>query len=109
MTDGIDAGFGDEEEDEIEDESEEGDGGSEAGDTCAAADHWHLAHMGEEAKDGRSGSEDEGDDVEDEGIGDPLDGNFGDFDWQLVPYETIDVWERSGWCGGNEMGGIPRE
>jgi hypothetical protein len=29
--------------------------------------------------------------VEDESIGEPLDGDFRDLDWQLVPDETVDV------------------
>jgi hypothetical protein len=50
--DGVDPGLCKEEEREIEYERKEGNGGGKARYAGAAARHGHLAHMGEETKDG---------------------------------------------------------
>ena len=87
----VDAAPGEEEEDEIEDESDEGDRGGEAGYAGAAVRHRHLADVCEQAKDGRHAGEEEGDDVEYEGVCDPLYEYLGDFDRKAVPQQTVDI------------------
>ena len=47
--------------------------------------------MREEAEDGGDGGEAEGDDVQDEGVGEPFDDDVGDLDGEVVADEGVDV------------------
>lgn len=89
--DGVDAGFGEEEEGDVKDECEECDHGCEAGDAGTAACHGKFTDVGEKAKDGRSGCEDECHDMKHEGVGDPFDYDLGDLDGGIVADECVDV------------------
>lgn len=52
--------------------------------------------MCEEAKEGRTGGKDEGNDVKEECIGDPLDDHGWNFDWEIIADKCVYV------LGGND-------
>ena len=99
--DGIDTRLGEEEEYEIEDESDECDGCCKPGHAGTAVGHRHLTNMSEEAEDGGDGGEAEGDDVQDEGVGEPFDDDVGDLDGEVVADEGVDVCTLARKCGGS--------
>ena len=74
----VDAGFGEEEEDDVEDEGEEGEGAGGAGHACGAACEAHFADVGEEAEEGGDACAAESDDVDEESVGEPFDDDGGD-------------------------------
>jgi len=69
MANGIDAGFCNEEEDDVKDEGSEGDNCSKTGDAGTTIRHGHFANMSKKTKDGRDGRKCEADDVKEESIG----------------------------------------
>lgn len=94
----VHAGFGHVEEDDVEDEGNKRDGRRETGYEGAAVRHGHLADMCEEAEHGGDCGEDQGDDVQDEGIGDPLDQDVGDLDAGIISKQGVHV------CYGDQEG-----
>ena len=89
----VHAGPGEEEEDDVEDEGEESDGSGKTGDTGAAVCHGHFADVREQSKDSRNARKQKGDNVEYEGVSDPLDKHLGNLDGKFIAQQTVHVWD----------------
>jgi len=69
MTNGIDAGFCNEEKDDVKDEGSESNDCSKTGDAGATTRHGHFANMSKKTKDRRDDGKCEADDMKEESIG----------------------------------------
>ena len=90
-TSAIYPGFCEEKKRDVEDEGDHSHSCGETRYTGAATRHGHFTDVCEETEDGRSGGQDECDDVEDEAVRYPFDNYIGNLYPGGVPEQSVDI------------------